>query len=200
MPGSVTVTVTQAPPPPVITQQPPHSLTVTAGESANFSVAVAGSTPLTYQWIKNGATIPGATLSTYTITAVQPSDSGTYTCLVTNAVGGKVISNASSLTVAPPPGEGEGEGKSPLYCPFGCYNASDGTCGCFHTPPSTDSFGCFNQLVSKTTEATGCFNQLVNTTKDEDARGASSGGDMASLMLTGILMLTIKRKRKGGGQ
>ncbi len=46
--------------PPQITQQP-ASRTVTAGQPVTFSVGATGSQPLTYQWQRNRANIPGAT-------------------------------------------------------------------------------------------------------------------------------------------
>ena len=40
--------------------------TVTAGQTATFSVVAGGTAPLSYQWQKNGANISGATLPSYT--------------------------------------------------------------------------------------------------------------------------------------
>src|SRR5258707_13143881 len=48
---------------------PPANQTVTAGQTASFSVVAAGTAPLSYQWQKNGANIPGATPSTETTPA-----------------------------------------------------------------------------------------------------------------------------------
>src|SRR5690348_14978731 len=50
---------------PTITTQP-ASQTVTAGQTATFSVVASGTAPLSYQWQKNGATISGATSASYT--------------------------------------------------------------------------------------------------------------------------------------
>ncbi|MCX8520925.1 MAG: immunoglobulin domain-containing protein, partial [Rhodoferax sp.] len=44
----------------------PTDQAVTAGQSATFSVTASGTGPLTYQWLKNGMGISGATSSTYT--------------------------------------------------------------------------------------------------------------------------------------
>ena len=49
---------------PITTQ--PASQTVTAGQTATFSVTATGTAPLSYQWKKNGAAISGATASSYT--------------------------------------------------------------------------------------------------------------------------------------
>lgn len=75
-------------PSPVITSQP-VSLTVCPGQlfdSATFSVVATGA-GLSYQWKRNGANIPGATSSTYTIASVTTAHFGTYTVVVTNSAG-----------------------------------------------------------------------------------------------------------------
>ena len=82
---------------PVITTQP-TSATVSQGVSATFSVAVNGTAPFSYQWQKDGANIPGATASSYTIASVAAADAGQYRVVVTNSVG-SVTSNAATLTV-----------------------------------------------------------------------------------------------------
>ncbi len=55
---------------------PPANQTVTAGQTASFSVVAAGTAPLSYQWQKNGANIAGATSSSYTTPVTITADSG----------------------------------------------------------------------------------------------------------------------------
>src|SRR5262249_5609084 len=86
--------------PPSITT-PPSSQTVNAGTSATFSVVASGSTPLSYQWRKNGSAIAGATAATFRIGAVQAADAGAYPVAVSNA-GGSVTSTAATLVVTDP--------------------------------------------------------------------------------------------------
>jgi PQQ-like domain len=91
-----------SPPPaataPSITAQP-AAISVTLGQSAVFSVAAAGSAPLTYQWEKNGAAIAGATAASYTTPATAAADSGSmYLVVVTNPAG-TVSSDSAVLTV-----------------------------------------------------------------------------------------------------
>ncbi len=77
----------------------PASQTVLAGQTATFTVVATGTPPLTYQWEKNGAAIPGATSSSYTTPATSTSDSGsTFTVVITNAVG-TITSLTFTLTV-----------------------------------------------------------------------------------------------------
>jgi glucose/arabinose dehydrogenase len=83
---------------PSITTQP-ASLTVSVGKPASFSVAASGATPLSYQWQRNEADIPGANETSYTIPATTASDNGArFRCKVSNSFG-EAISNAALLTV-----------------------------------------------------------------------------------------------------
>ena len=73
----------------------PLSLAVSAGQSATFSVVATGS-GLTYQWLKNGAAIPGATGASYAIASAQAADDGTYTVRLTS---GSATETASAKLV-----------------------------------------------------------------------------------------------------
>jgi len=91
-------------PPPVTTVAPsistqPANQTVTAGQTASFSVVAAGTAPLTYQWQKNGTAITGATSASYTTPATLDTDNGAaFTVVVTNSAG-NATSNAATMTV-----------------------------------------------------------------------------------------------------
>src|SRR5258708_30326145 len=72
---------------PSITAQPANQ-TVTAGQTATFSVTAAGTAPLTYQWMKNNAAISGATSSSYTSPATASSHNGAqFSVVVSNYTG-----------------------------------------------------------------------------------------------------------------
>ena len=89
-----------SPPPPVpptIALQP-QSVTTNAGSSVTFSVGAMGTAPIGYQWLLNGASIPGATGSTLRMGNVQPADAGAYWVVVANS-GGSTTSGMASLTV-----------------------------------------------------------------------------------------------------
>ena len=102
--NAATLTVNAAAVAPAITTQP-ASQTVTAGQTASFSVAATGTAPLSYQWMKNGTPIAGATSSTYTTPATTTADSGSqFTITVSNSAG-SVTSNAATLTVNAAPGQ-----------------------------------------------------------------------------------------------
>jgi len=82
---------------PFITSQP-ASLTIAEGHSAVFSVSSLGTTPFTYQWLKDGVNIPGETNAVFTIDSVLPADGGNYSVIVYNAAG-NATSNVAALTV-----------------------------------------------------------------------------------------------------
>jgi hypothetical protein len=96
--SSATLTVTAAAVGPSITTQPSNQ-TVTAGQTATFSVVAAGTAPLTYQWQKNNSNMSGATSASYTTPATVSGDSGAmFRVIVTNSVI-SITSNSATLTV-----------------------------------------------------------------------------------------------------
>lgn len=81
--------------PVVVTQ--PASATVEAGSSHTFS-AVVTNFPSVYQWSKDGADIPGATTSSYTIPFVTKADEGSYVLWASSSEGA-VYTTPAILTV-----------------------------------------------------------------------------------------------------
>ena len=65
------------------------------------AVAASGSGPITYQWLKDGTPIAGATAAVLTL-GVTGSDAGSYAVTVSNPLG-SVTSNAAALTVVGAP-------------------------------------------------------------------------------------------------
>ncbi|MBI5424829.1 MAG: immunoglobulin domain-containing protein [Opitutae bacterium] len=95
--NGATLTVNAAASAPSITTQPSNQ-SATTGGSVSFSVTASGTAPLSYQWRKDGANLPGATSSTYSIASVTSGDAGTYSVVVSNSVG-NATSNGATLTV-----------------------------------------------------------------------------------------------------
>ncbi|MEI7732004.1 MAG: immunoglobulin domain-containing protein, partial [Verrucomicrobiota bacterium] len=98
--GSVTsavavVTVVMLPPT-IITA--PVSQTAALGGAANFAVTASGTAPMTYQWYWNGALLPGATNSFFTLMDAQRNNEGSYFVVISNAVG-SITSTVATLTV-----------------------------------------------------------------------------------------------------
>jgi hypothetical protein len=84
--------------PPSITTQP-VGVTVTEPAAASFTVAAAGTAPLTYQWRRNGAPIGGATGTSYMLSPTAMSDNGALFDVVITNVSGSVASTTAQLTV-----------------------------------------------------------------------------------------------------
>jgi hypothetical protein len=82
-------------PPAILT--PPQNQTVQAGTNVSFTVAAAGSTPLSYKWSFNGSAIAGAATNSLQLTNVQTTNTGTYMVTVSNSVGS--ASASATLTV-----------------------------------------------------------------------------------------------------
>src|SRR5437763_11588154 len=96
--AAATLTVNHAAVAPTITAAP-ASQSVTAGQTATFTVVAAGTAPLSYQWQKNGANIGGATAGSYTTPATTTADSGATFRVVVSNTAGTVTSAAATLTV-----------------------------------------------------------------------------------------------------
>ena len=82
---------------PAITSQP-AAQSLATGQTASFSVSATGTEPFTYQWKRNGADIPGATLRTYTIPATVIGDNGALFSVVVSNSAGTVTSSKARLS------------------------------------------------------------------------------------------------------
>lgn len=60
--------------------------------------------PFEYQWLRNGATITGATSATFTIPSVTLADARGYSCIVKNSAG-QTRSDTTQLLVNPAPSQ-----------------------------------------------------------------------------------------------
>jgi hypothetical protein len=98
--------VPSTPTPPSVVSHPQNA-TVIAGNAATFSVAAAGSAPLSYQWQRStdgGGTWTGVDAggNSYTTPPTAASDDGDrYRCVVSNGVPPDATSDAATLTVHP---------------------------------------------------------------------------------------------------
>jgi lipid A 3-O-deacylase PagL/Ig-like domain-containing protein/outer membrane protein with beta-barrel domain len=87
-----------APAAPSITSQP-ISQSVNPGQTATFNVGATGTAPLTYQWMRNGTVIPGATSPAYTTPAAAVEENGAqFSVTISNPIG-NATSSSATLTV-----------------------------------------------------------------------------------------------------
>lgn len=104
---AVTPTVPVPPALPSIVTQP-ASIVVAPGMSAAIGVGVQGSGPLSYQWLRNGAVVPGQTAAIYAIASASALDAGLYQVRVSNSAGPVfsspsqvILLGAPAITTAP---------------------------------------------------------------------------------------------------
>ena len=82
--------------------KPLLSRTTSAGSAITLNASVMGSQPLNYQWQFNGTNLAGATNAMLTLTNLPVTVAGSYHCLVSNALG-SVITSDAALTVTRQP-------------------------------------------------------------------------------------------------
>ena len=82
---------------PVISSQP-AAASRTYGQSVTLSVtaSVSDGGTMSYQWLKGGVAITGATSSSVVFASLALSDAGSYSVVVTNTVAGGLISSVTS--------------------------------------------------------------------------------------------------------
>ena len=83
--------------PPTITSQPTNAVVIEGG-NVTFSVAATAVGSLSYQWLREGVNIEGATNRSLTLSVARTSDAGGYSVVVDSA-GGSVVSSVASLYV-----------------------------------------------------------------------------------------------------
>ncbi|MEO8426498.1 MAG: FG-GAP-like repeat-containing protein [Verrucomicrobiota bacterium] len=87
-------------PPEIVVQ--PLSQSVALGAAVSFVVVATGTPPLSYQWRINGTNWNGRTQPTLVISNVTDADAGSWTVVVSNALG-SVTSAAAELSVVTTP-------------------------------------------------------------------------------------------------
>ena len=66
---------------------PPASQDLTPGQTVGLTVAAAGTSPLAFQWRKDGVALAGATTTALTLTNVQAVDAAAYDVVISNSLG-----------------------------------------------------------------------------------------------------------------
>lgn len=86
---------------PVFVGRNPESRIVSVSDSTTFVVQGIGSLPLSYQWLRDGVEIAGATASTFTLSNIQKTEEAGYAAVIRNGFG-MVTSAVARLTVFEP--------------------------------------------------------------------------------------------------
>jgi hypothetical protein len=121
--GNLVVQTGSTSAPPQIIRHPQDQV-APPGDAASFSVVVADTRAVSYQWRFNGADIPGATSEALLVPNVSASDEGQYTVLLANP-SGTVLSAPASLMIDT---DADGLGDSWEQTYFGSlaqYSATD---------------------------------------------------------------------------
>jgi uncharacterized delta-60 repeat protein len=87
--------------PPEFVRQP-VSVNTNVGANVTFTAQVGNPTTTSFQWLKNGVDIPGATDMSYRLFNVQLADAANYSVFVTDAIGGVSSTNALLQVGIPP--------------------------------------------------------------------------------------------------
>src|SRR6185295_19330276 len=74
--------------------QPQVDQTVLEGDKVQLAAAVRGSTPLTYQWKRNGSDVPGATSAILVLDKITEAQEGTYQLVASNSAGSATSDSA----------------------------------------------------------------------------------------------------------
>ncbi len=83
--------------PPAVEVQPVSQKKLESA-TAVFQIVATGKRPVSYQWLKDGAPIEGATARRLTLTRLVPRDAGIYSVKVSNDQG-ETVSEAARLTI-----------------------------------------------------------------------------------------------------
>jgi serine protease len=103
--------------PPIVLAQPQNA-TAFVGQTATFATEVTGAGPISYQWLRNGTAISGATAPSYTTPplTIAADNGAAFSVVATNTLGTATTTTATLTVTTPPPAPANGGGgASPLW-------------------------------------------------------------------------------------
>jgi len=99
----VTVRLHGMEPAAVFAATPPENLIVLEGQPFSFSVVAGGTPDYTYQWLKEGEPIPGATQASYSDPSAVLADAGIYAVEISNGYSSATVSAKLGVIQPAPP-------------------------------------------------------------------------------------------------
>ena len=103
----------------------PKAFDLVLGQSAELSIAIEGSTPMSFQWYQDGVTVPSGTNATLILSPVVLTHAGNYSLQATNAAGtasSPPLQVRVSETIVPPSVLIVGDSFSVNWAtPYGAY-------------------------------------------------------------------------------
>ena len=99
--NSATLTVNSTPTAPSLSSVPPASLEAYIPQTVPLTVAASGFPTPTYQWYSNNVAIAGQTANVLSLSLSSTNQSGIYSVIVTNSVGGTNVSTVLNVTPKP---------------------------------------------------------------------------------------------------
>jgi hypothetical protein len=178
--GSASAPVSQAPV--LFTDTLPATGSDVVGSEVTFTASFGGTTPMTFQWLKDTGSgpvaIPNATSATLTISNLQPSDSASYSLLASNNLG-TATSTPNTFTVNPAPTPANGM----LVATANQLSAGD-----TFTPTWTIAPGSLLAGLAPSTVGSGSFTAEGGggTPVLTDGKFGSVGGGNSSLATCGV--------------
>ena len=134
----------------------PGSQSVNTGETVTLRVDVAEFGTVDYQWLKDGVAIPGATGPTFSLAAVDKTDTGTYSVRITIGETSQLTSTAYFSVSSPTMGDGNllnistrglvGSGESVMIGGFVITGSGPRTVAITAKGPSLAEFGISNAI------------------------------------------------------
>lgn len=88
------------PAPPKIAFQP-LGQTVSRGTTVTLTVSASGTAPLSFQWYRNGAPIPGATDKSIVVANITAAEAGDYSVVVSNRFGSETSQSIAVKVIDP---------------------------------------------------------------------------------------------------
>jgi len=175
---------------PTITIQPVDR-TVTAGQTATFTVAASGTPTLNYQWTRNGVAIAGATNPSYTTPATTLADSGAVFQVTVSNAQGSAPSNSATLTVNA--GGGAATTVTLREDPAGYSGTTDTYLDQFEPAPQSTHGGLFRLELRHWVDGTGTLTEKCNILLKFDLSSIPATATVTSAKLTLYSMRTAGR-------